>query len=363
MMREGNDDHQDAVRVPPPRSAGLLLSYRCNASCLHCMYACSPRWQADWIGEERLERLLRQLARFIEPAPGGADDVDLNHGLHFTGGEPFLNADLLEKAAARAAELGIPSLFAETNAFWAVDEDRARSLLERLKRAGLQGILISVNPFYLEHVPFERTRNAVHAAADVFDEGTMVYQPAYFRFFSLYDISGTMSFDRYLRDFEPGFPAGTEFFLNGRAPYLVPPLAPESFSRRPAEELLDEPCRPAFVRSWHNHVDNYGNYQPGYCGGLSWGDAGELDRLVGSPVDAERTPVLARIAAGDFRGLLELARREGFEPHPAGYYSKCHLCGEIRLHLHGRGGYPELLPDGFYRELREARDRSAAEAQ
>jgi hypothetical protein len=335
-----------------------MLSYRCNASCLHCMYACSPRWDADWVEEQRLDTLLRQLRPFIEPAPGGPEDADLNYGLHFTGGEPFLNFDLLRDATARASELGIPSLFAETNGFWAVNERKARAKLEELKRAGLNGILISVNPFYLEYVPFERTQIAVYAAADVFDEGTMVYQPGYFRFFSAYEIEGTMDFPVYLRDFEPNFPAGTEFFLNGRAPYLVPQYLPQRFSRRPAEELLDEPCRPSFVRSWHNHIDNYGNYQPGYCGGLSWGSAEELDELVGSPVDPERTPVLARIVAGDFAGLLETARREGFDPDPAGYYSKCHLCGEIRLHLHSIGGYPELRPDGFYRELAEAREQA-----
>lgn len=358
-VRETESD-KAPIRVPPPRSAGLMLSYRCNADCLHCMYACSPRWPADWPDEKRLDTLLRQLAAYIEPAPGGPEDVDLNHGLHFTGGEPFLNFDLLRHATARAAELGIPSLFVETNAFWATEEGKARSMLRQLKEAGLHGILISVNPFYLQHVPFERTQIAVRAASDVFDEGTMVYQPAYYRFFSAFDISGTMPFERYLRDFEPDFLAGTEFFLNGRAPYLVPQYAPEKFSRRPAEELLEEPCRPAFLRSWHNHIDNYGNYQPGYCGGLSWGSAEELDRIVGKPVEPEQTPVLAHIAADDFAGLLDLARREGFEPSPEGYYSKCHLCGEIRLHLHRTGNYPELRPDGFYRELEEAREQSAA---
>jgi hypothetical protein len=197
---------------------------------------------------------------------------------------------------------------------------------------------------------------AVQVASEVFDEGTMVYQPAYFRFFSGFDIRGTMEFSRYMRDFEPGFAGGTEFFLTGRAPYRVPQHDPESFDRRPAQELLDRPCRPAFVRSWHNHLDNYGGYQPGYCGGLSWGSALELDSLVGTPVDPEEKPVLARIAAGDFAGLFEFARERDYQPDPQGYYSKCHLCEEIRLHLHTQGGYPELTPDGYYREIAAARE-------
>ncbi len=355
MTVGSNKSEIPTLHVPAPRSAGLMLSYRCNASCLHCMYACSPRWEADWLEGKRLERMLQQISSYIEPAPGGPEDADLNYGLHFTGGEPFLHFDLLLQATERASALHIPSLFVETNGFWAIDERKAEEMLRRLRDAGMRGILISVNPFYLEYVPFERTKRAVQVASDVFDEGTMVYQPAYFRFFSAYDISGTIEFSRYVHDFESGFVEGTEFFLNGRAPYLVPQHAPESFSRRPAEELLDQPCRPAFVRSWHNHLDNYGNYQPGYCGGLSWGSAEDLEHLVGSPVDPVEKPVLARIAANDFTGLLELARGEGFEPAPEGYYSKCHLCEEIRLHLHGRGGYAELTPDGYYREIAEAK--------
>ncbi|GAK54773.1 hypothetical protein U27_01603 [Candidatus Vecturithrix granuli] len=59
------------------------------------MYACSPKWEADWISEEHLHAMLSQLARYIEPSPYGPDSISLSHGLHFTGGEPGLNFELL----------------------------------------------------------------------------------------------------------------------------------------------------------------------------------------------------------------------------------------------------------------------------
>ena len=37
------------VAIPAPISGGLMLSYKCTAACQHCMYACSPKWDADWI--------------------------------------------------------------------------------------------------------------------------------------------------------------------------------------------------------------------------------------------------------------------------------------------------------------------------
>jgi len=60
------------------------------------MYACSPKWDSDWIGENDLETVLSQLAGRIKPSPRGREAISLNHGLHFAGGEPFLNFELLQ---------------------------------------------------------------------------------------------------------------------------------------------------------------------------------------------------------------------------------------------------------------------------
>ncbi|NOX44407.1 MAG: hypothetical protein GXO72_01530, partial [Caldiserica bacterium] len=48
--------------------------------------------------------------------------VGVTSGLHFTGGEPFLNFELLLELVGIAADLGIPGIFVETNAFWCVTD-------------------------------------------------------------------------------------------------------------------------------------------------------------------------------------------------------------------------------------------------
>ena len=83
------------MRAPGPVSGGLILSYRCTAECLHCMYACTPEWKGEWIAHEDLESILSNLAPRIRPSPYGSENISLNFGLHFTGGEPFLNFRLL----------------------------------------------------------------------------------------------------------------------------------------------------------------------------------------------------------------------------------------------------------------------------
>ena len=139
--------HTVACPIPAPVSGGVILSYQCTAECLHCMYACSPRWEGGWISIGNLASILAQLAETIRPSPAGSDSIGVSYGLHFTGGEPFLNFDLLCSAVELADDFGIPSTFVETNCFWCVSDKTTRERLSLLKDKGLKGILISVYPF------------------------------------------------------------------------------------------------------------------------------------------------------------------------------------------------------------------------
>jgi hypothetical protein len=316
------------------------------------MYACTPKWKSGWIGDDDLDALLRQLARTVVPAPYGPGSIGLSHGLHFTGGEPFLKFDLLARAVGKADALGIPSLFVETNGFWARKDGETRERLEHLRERGLRGIMISVNPFYLEFVPFERTERVVRAALKVFGENTFVYQVEYFRQFKALGIEGTLPLDDYLeQEGIADFARRVEFFMAGRAPFALEGRFERFFPKVPADRLLDGGCQPPFLRPWHNHVDPEGNYMPGFCGGISLGDARQLDRLMQEGVDVDDRPVLGFLMDEDLRGLLGYARERGWRERKAGYFSRCHLCTDIRRHLVRDGDVPELRPREFYEHL------------
>ncbi|MBS7252225.1 MAG: radical SAM protein, partial [Candidatus Freyarchaeota archaeon] len=181
-----------------PVSAGVFLSYKCPSKCRHCMYACSPAWGADWISKGDLERVLVQLSSSIISSPLGPGRVGINYGLHFTGGEPFLNFELLVEGVEMAEGLGIPSLFVETNSFWCSDDGDVREKFVRLKKAGLNGVLISVNPFILEQVPFERTVRAIKVGREVFGGNLLIYQDFFRRQFEWLRVNGRLPFEEYL---------------------------------------------------------------------------------------------------------------------------------------------------------------------
>jgi hypothetical protein len=312
------------------------------------MYACSPKWKTDWIASEDLEQLLSLLAGKIQPSPWGDQTISLNHGLHFTGGEPFLNFELLLEAVGMAEELGVLSTFVETNCSWCGSDETTREKLQLLKQAGLRGILISVNPFYAEYVPFERTERCIRISGEVFGANVVVYQMAYYRRFKQLGIKDRMPLEDYMALTKgERLAEQVELFLMGRATRQLR----EFYPAYPARTFFHESCRPPFLRNWHNHFDNYGNFMPGYCGGISLGHWSDLDTLVQDGIDLDRHPVLRFLISEDMRGLLHFAEDFGYQPSQEGYLSKCDLCLDLRRHLVSKKDFAELSPKEFYLHL------------
>ncbi len=320
------------LNVPEPVSGGIILSYKCTSGCRHCMYACSPRWSADWMDVKTLEEVLYQLRGKIQPG------LSINSGLHFTGGEPFLNFDLLLKAVEMAHEIGIPSIFAETSCYWCEDEQTTQERFAQLKEAGMEGMLISVNPFILENVPFEKTERAVEVAKGVFEDNTMIYQQFYYQLFKQLKVTGTMPFEVLEESIRYA-----EMIPMGRAPYKLNYL----FQQYPPDQFFGHNCEEELRRQWHTHVDNYCNYIPAYCGGISLGDARDLNSILN--LDLKDKPVLKALAT-DIKELYDLGVEYGYQPLD-GYVSKCHLCVDLRKHLVDKDDFQELKPEEFYRHL------------
>lgn len=327
-----------------------MLSYKCTAECRHCIYACSPDWNADWISEDDLEAVLSQLAGKILSATRGPKSVGLNEGLHFTGGEPFANFELLLKAVEIADRLKMPSIFVETNCFWAKDDRSARDKLKLLKSKGLRGIMISVNPFYLEFVPFERTERAVRLSVEIFGRGVMVYQMEFFRRFAGRGFKDKVPFEEYLEiEGKDNLLHNVEFLMMGRAPYRLKELLKDIYPLHHPESYFSRRC--GFLRGIHNHFDNHCNYVPGFCAGVSFGDCRNLDELLREGIETEEKPVLGFLMDEDLEGLMNLARDYGYAEDRDGYFSKCHLCIDIRRHLALEGDFMELGPKEFYLRL------------
>ena len=137
----------------PPFRVGLLVTYRCNAECRPCFFECSP---------SRTEVMPRQTAQNVI-------NEALNLGtewISFSGGEPFLEYDLLKELISLSSWKGLKTEVV-TNGFWGQTREEAHGALKPLIEAGLDVLNLSVDDFHCEYVPFESLRNTYWAAIDL----------------------------------------------------------------------------------------------------------------------------------------------------------------------------------------------------
>ncbi|MDW8135808.1 MAG: radical SAM protein [Thermodesulfobacterium sp.] len=328
------------LKIPKPISAGIILSYKCSSQCKHCLYYSSPLWKGDWMEEELLTETLEILSTLVKRS----SFLSFNYGVHLSGGEPFLNFELLLKAVKIAKKLKISPILVETNAVWCLREDLSLEKLRTLKEVGLDGILISVNPFLLEYVPFKRTKLAIDCAFRIFSEGVLIYQEVFYHEFKRLNIEETLPLKNYLEKSGYGL-YFAELLPMGRACYELSFL----FKKYPPEVFFGKNCKAELLSPYHVHVDNYGNYLTGFCAGLSLGHITELKSLVEEGINLKKKPLLDLLLQ-DIKLFYQMAVKEfGYQPPEEGFISKCHLCLDIRRFLVSKGAnFQELVPKEYY---------------
>ena len=331
------------MKLRPIDSCGVMLSYRCQCGCRHCVYACGPRWR-DWMSKDFLENLLQSIGRtWVFP-----------RGLHLAGGEAFLNFELLLFAVERCRALRLPIEYVETNAGWCLDYETGLEKFRLLREAGLFSVLISVSPFHAETIPLKRTLSAIKAAEEVFGPGNVVvYMRRFIPLIEKFGRERPVPLKRWLEAFGPReagrlFWEGYALIPGGRAGVELGGLSP--WRLRP-EDFAGETCAREILLSAHAHFDPYGNYIPLFCGGLSLGQFEDLPAFV-RDFDYRKLTLVRLLVEGGPLALARFAAENfGFVPKE-GYAGKCHLCVEVRAHLAAREDFPELSPRAFYENLR-----------
>jgi hypothetical protein len=324
-----------------PADVGLILSYRCQCACAHCLYNCGPNWQ-DWMSPQDVRAALEATLTWSH-----------SYQVHMTGGEAFLNFDLLLYAVETAAELGI-ARYVETNAGWCVSDDLTSRQFKALRTAGLQAILISCSPFHAETIPLARTHRALHLAEEIFGASrVMFYQAGWAAQIAAFSEENPVPLQSYSDAYgqqEAGqmLWQGYGLIPGGRSGYRLGDLIPA----QAAAAFRNQNCALDILYAPHSHLDLYGNFISGFCGGLAAGSWRDLPALL-EDFDREAYPPLTGILIEDGPyGLYELANRHyGYVPRLPGYAGKCHLCVDVRRHLTSQADFSdsnELQPAQFY---------------
>lgn len=136
--------------VPIGKTLSILPTFRCTAACQDCGSLSSP--------SERTRLHLNEMLGAIDEASTLGYEVVV-----FTGGEPTLIGKELETCISRASSHGLIVRMV-TNAYWAIDDKKAKRRVEAWKSAGLREINFSTGDQHARFVPIERVINATRAA-------------------------------------------------------------------------------------------------------------------------------------------------------------------------------------------------------
>lgn len=329
--------------LPKPISCGIFLTYRCPAKCKHCLYASSPKWEPDFISLEKADIILNKLSKYLV----NSDYITFNAGIHFSGGEPTLNLNLLVELIKLAKKYKISPVLIETNSYWAKDEYRTVSTLEKLFNCNLDGVLISVNPFVVEYVNFKNIKLAIKKSIEIFGEHRIiVYQSIFYKLFEDICLERKLKFEDFFKNYI-GYLSHMELLPMGRTVYKLNKI----FKKYKAETFFYENCLEEFKNPYHIHIDNYGNYIPSFCAGISLNNVFENENML--EIKLNDYPIISALVT-NIKELYYIAKQFDYKEIEYGYISKCHLCLDIRKHISFKTKeFKELNPKEFYSRLED----------
>ena len=315
------------------RSAGLLLTYQCNAACEFCYYHCSPE-KGGLMSVETCIAAWRSLKNLAGDAAK----------IHLTGGEPFLHWDHLTEILTEGRRQGLgPVDLVETNGFWAANETLVRERLRILLDLGVHRMKVSADPFHQEYVDLRPVRLLAAVAKELLGPGRVLV-----RWEEYLDGSQSRSADRgrqgrdaiYVRAYH-----ARPFRFSGRAAGRLADL----LASKPAETFANANCLSDFLGAKGVHIDPYGNVFSGTCSGIILGNIHNTPlEEIWKQFDPHANALIGVLCERGPCGLLDEAESLGYRRLDA-YADKCHLCTHLRQFLLARAPAPHCIgpPDCY----------------
>jgi MoaA/NifB/PqqE/SkfB family radical SAM enzyme len=295
------------------RSAGLLLTYKCNCTCEFCYYNCGPE---------------KKGLMSVETAVSAWQSLKILAGdsakIHITGGEPFLYwehmLEILEEAQNQ--KLGKVDLI-ETNGFWATSEKVIRQRLERLEELGMNRFKISTDPFHQEYVDMEPVCRLVEIATEILGPKRVLvrWQKYLDHPIKMKGLSPTELKQKYISAIND-YPCR----FTGRAAGRLAEIT----ASKPVEKLSCVNCKSDLLGAKGVHIDPFGNVFSGTCSGIILGNVNrtKLEDIWKKFRPAKSEFIHTLFNFGPY-GLLKQAESLDYKTAKA-YAGKCHLCTSIR---------------------------------
>lgn len=132
----------------------VLLTYACPAACSHCVFESNPS-RRETVNPETARRFVEAAAR-QDPRPT----------LAFSGGEAFLQLDLMRELTSLASSHGMPSEVISSSG-WATNDQRAHRVLSDLYARGMRTYATSIDDYHVAFIDPRKMRRTVETALDI----------------------------------------------------------------------------------------------------------------------------------------------------------------------------------------------------
>ena len=133
---------------------GLILTYKCQVACRHCILQAGPN-RTEQITLDNALDWIDQIASYRN---GWVKVVSL------TGGEPFYDLPKLKEIVRFAKNKGL-MVSVVSNAFWASTPENARNAL--IEVSAIDMLAVSADVYHQECIPLRNIANAVQTANDL----------------------------------------------------------------------------------------------------------------------------------------------------------------------------------------------------
>lgn len=137
-----------------PRTAAILMTYQCTAACDECCFSCSPHLTGTALTYEKIKSFLDQVS-----------EIPSIKIVVFSGGECFLDFELLKQCIQYATQLGLLTRCV-SNGFWAKNLEQARQKMHSLKSVGLHEMNFSTGDSHQQFVPVDSVLNGTIASVE-----------------------------------------------------------------------------------------------------------------------------------------------------------------------------------------------------
>lgn len=304
-------------------SAGLMLTYKCSASCRFCYYNCTPEKDSPLMPTEIAIAAWQQLKAL----------TGQHAKIHITGGEPFLYYDHLIEILTQAKNLSLGQIDQiETNAYWAKDKKMIIERVQQLDSLGMNILKISCDPFHTEFIRPEKINLLAKTASDILGPYRVLVR------WDEYLGAAPPTPDDIIEQFKDSFEKFS-FRFTGRAAFKLG----KDFADKTIETISALNCQKAFRDPKGIHIDPHGNIFSGVCSGMILENVNQtpLDKLWKS-LDWTNTEFFSTLCDYGPAGFLNEAQKTGYQPKEQ-YAGKCHLCTDLRQFFFDNRRYKSII--------------------